>query len=666
MGIRSNNRAQSFFDIFTGTGSRAVNPAGGGAGGGEYAGHTATGGFISDWTDPNGQNYRTHIFTTSGTFDVTALNGNFPAFVDFLVVGGGGGGGHRGGGGGAGGLRSSVDETGGGGSLEAAVPIIVDSYQITVGQGGMAPVGMNRAGLQGGNSILSFNGGTKTANGGGGGGSDQAGGPLGLTNQNQGQAGGSSGGGSNGNPSNNATANQGYGGRSASGDANGGGGGAGGVAPNANSAGSGGPAGPGGIGVQVLIAGNPTTTGIGDRDGLNGQWFGGGGGGGHGGQGTSGSGGRGGGAGGSSPWDSSAENGMSATGGGGGGGGGYPQFPGGWGGPGIVAVRYQIGPGSVHTAKATGGAVSYYNNKTIQTFLTPGVFETTSNWASNTDVEYVMVGGGGAGGETRYRGGGGGAGCYKTGSFPVNHPSPFNVIIGQGGKNIAQGSTGPDVSGQPSSSGNGGTTTFGSITAPGGGMGGAYPNYPGIQGGSGGGAGGSAVNGGTSNGDPFPGTLGATPPNGWGHPGGPSVDSPIGAGGGGAGDSGNPNNPNSDPNRGMGGLGVQVPETFRNPVSAPIPGANGGGLGTPGPNGGFYLAGGGNAGGYSTAGNPRVTTDRPAGGGGFGGNVSSPQYLGGEAALANTGGGGGGASSTDHIFAGGMGGSGIVLIAYPT
>jgi hypothetical protein len=173
MGIRSNNSAKTFFDVFSGTQLAAVNPAGGGGGGGVYEGHTATGGFISDWTDPNGQNYRTHIFTTSGTFDVTQLNGNYPSSVDFLVVGGGGGGGHRGGGGGAGGLRSSVDETGGGGSLESSVPIGVDSYSITVGQGGMAPLGMQRAGLQGGSSVFNYNGGNITSVGGGGGGSDK-------------------------------------------------------------------------------------------------------------------------------------------------------------------------------------------------------------------------------------------------------------------------------------------------------------------------------------------------------------------------------------------------------------------------------------------------------------------------------------------------------------
>ena len=68
-------------------------------------------------------------------------------------------------------------------------------------------------------------------------------------------------------------------------------------------------------------------------------------------------------------------------------------------------------------------------------------------------------------------------------------------------------------------------------------MGGAYPNYPGIQGVSGGGAGTNHPNpGGGSTGDPFPGNANDdSPANGWGYDGGPGVENPIGAGGGGAG-----------------------------------------------------------------------------------------------------------------------------------
>ena len=55
------------------------------------AGLTATGGVISDYTTGPGDVYRAHIFTSSGTFDVTAL-GNAGNTVEYLVVAGGGGG----------------------------------------------------------------------------------------------------------------------------------------------------------------------------------------------------------------------------------------------------------------------------------------------------------------------------------------------------------------------------------------------------------------------------------------------------------------------------------------------------------------------------------------------------------------------------------------------
>ena len=103
-----------------------------GAGGVEPAstnpdGHTATGGIISDWVDPSpGNVYRTHIFTSTGVFDVSSLSGTYPAAIDYLVVGGGGGGGgaHEAGGGGAGGAASpaSPDGMGISGSQSALFP----------------------------------------------------------------------------------------------------------------------------------------------------------------------------------------------------------------------------------------------------------------------------------------------------------------------------------------------------------------------------------------------------------------------------------------------------------------------------------------------------------------------------------------------------------------
>ena len=78
---------------------------GAGGGGTNYVapvqtGLTATGGVISDYTTSPGDVYRAHVFTATGTFDVSEI-GTYPAQVDFLVVGGGGGGSHAGAGGGA-------------------------------------------------------------------------------------------------------------------------------------------------------------------------------------------------------------------------------------------------------------------------------------------------------------------------------------------------------------------------------------------------------------------------------------------------------------------------------------------------------------------------------------------------------------------------------------
>ena len=58
----------------------------------EPSGLTATGGVVSDYSDPGSGNvYRAHVFTSSGALNVTAI-GSLPAAVDYLIVGGGGGG----------------------------------------------------------------------------------------------------------------------------------------------------------------------------------------------------------------------------------------------------------------------------------------------------------------------------------------------------------------------------------------------------------------------------------------------------------------------------------------------------------------------------------------------------------------------------------------------
>ena len=634
-------------------------------------GMTATGGVISDYTDPGpGSVYRAHVFTSSGVFDVTELSSSLPNNVDYLVVAGGGGGGCRGGGGGAGGLRATTDQTGGGGSLESTVPVAVASYAVTVGAGGGGSYAISVKGSNGVDSSLAYNGGTITSTGGGGAGSDtsQAGSP-----------GGSGGGGSNGGAHGSGTANQGYDGSPASGDSNGGGGGAGATSN---------PGMTGAAGVQVAIAGPTATTftGVGAKNPANNQYqyFAGGGGGGHGNNGTPGAGGLGGGGAGvtaipSGPGVAATY----ATGSGGGGGGsegaptGYAGNQGGNGGSGIVVVRYQIG--AVASQKASGGVVSYYDNKTIHTFTHSGTFTTPGSF--NETVEYVAVGGGGGGGVQH--GGGGGAGGYTTASIPLNaggSPISAAIVIGAGAQGLnTQGSL-TGTTGAPHN-GNNTTIAFPSpVTAGAGGGGGSLgPTSPPYGGegstmplGSGGG-GGMNQPGVNYNNRGSGGPQGNPGGQGWQY----GVVSPgagIGGGGGGAGTPGI-GNPAPQPTVGTGGDGVQVPSTFRDPSSAPsattpttFAPERGGGLGTPGPAGGYYVAGGGGGGAHNPwpygvdSGNWGQYGG--AGGGGHGGNSGGPTYFLGADAVENTGGGGG--SSGPHTVKGGNGGSGIVLIAYPT
>ena len=142
---------------------------GGGANSGPTAppsGMAASGGVVNDYTIGTDV-YRAHIFTSSGTFQVTQT-GTFGNNVDFLVVAGGGGGGRLAasgnggrGGGGAGGLRSNVP------TVPYAIP---DSslaypgsgtynYTVTVGAGGAkreapAPGSYQTTGFNGGNSSV--------------------------------------------------------------------------------------------------------------------------------------------------------------------------------------------------------------------------------------------------------------------------------------------------------------------------------------------------------------------------------------------------------------------------------------------------------------------------------------------------------------------------------
>jgi len=646
---------------------------GGGAGGpgapiGSPLGLTATGGIISDYFDGSTV-YRAHIFTSSGTFNVSAI-GDYPADVEYLIVaGGGGGGGWQGGGGGAGGLRTNLS---GHPRAHPAFPVTVSSYPVVVGGGGIG--GYHPGGVRGSSGTSSsfgpitvrYGGGGGTysptgdgdapglpgGSGGGSGGSENTATPGGAGNLDGenpvvGYAGAPH------NPSYSSSANAGW--------TTGGGGGAGGAASVAPPTGSS----PGGIGVQVLIAGppaDPQPVGAPGPGGGTG-WFAGGGGGNAGGTRSSygpapggGPGGpfAGGGSGGLSPTPKPGGHGEYST---GGGGGGSYDASGGNGGSGIVVVRYQIGQLTA-AQKATGGSISYYNGKTIHTFTSSGDFTVTTG---PLNVEYVVVAGGGGGGIDF--GGAGGAGGYRKNNafdFTVN-PGPNPVTIGAGGLGAGPHSI-------PRAPGSGSPSVFSTIISQGGGAGGhgssVQPLRPYQNGGSGGGQGGIRTT-------DSPAGLGnrvtdsATPAPSQGNNGGPNGGSGQpggGGGGGGAGGAGGTGNPGPA----AGGIGLQAPPTFRDPAVAPsntttpyIP-ERGGGLGTPGPGGSYYLAGGGGGGGYDGYSVP----GGPGGAGGGGHGVSATS--GGAATIAgsglvNTGGGGGGS-----YYIAGYGGSGIVLIAYPS
>lgn len=106
----------------------------------------ATGGDSIYTYNDGGIDYRVHVFTNSGNFDVTYVQGGVG--VEYVIVAGGGAGGgasptRGGGGGGAGGVLQNL-----GGSQLA---VSVQSYPIVVGAGGAAVVG-NIAAPNGDNS----------------------------------------------------------------------------------------------------------------------------------------------------------------------------------------------------------------------------------------------------------------------------------------------------------------------------------------------------------------------------------------------------------------------------------------------------------------------------------------------------------------------------------
>jgi hypothetical protein len=304
------------------------------------------------------------------------------------------------------------------------------------------------------------------------------------------------------------------------------------------------------------------------------------------------------------------------------------------------AHNYQVSEAPTSFVEATGGVVTNIVSRAtpyrVHTFATAGNtnFVVTSGGA----IEYLVIGGGGGGGGGAggAGGGGGGAGGYRSSiagestgggatlETPLTvTPGTYVITVGAGG------------AGRSGTSGwtNGGDSVFSTITATGGGRGGMQANYAGSTGGSGGGGGGGdgggvqANTGGARTASPVQGNVGGR----GGHTGS------VALGGGGGGGAGAAGTDWSNEVGGNGGIGVASQA-----------------------NGIWTIRAGGGGGSQNTNTGARNFGVGGAGGGGVGGYTSGPG-----AGVANTGGGGGGGSHPSDQ-AGANGGSGIVILRYPT
>jgi hypothetical protein len=284
----------------------------------------------------------------------------------------------------------------------------------------------------------------------------------------------------------------------------------------------------------------------------------------------------------------------------------------------------------------SGGTVSYSGPYTIHTFTGSATFTPSFNG----QVEVLVVAGGGSGaagwGNGGGMGGGGAGGLLYVSSYGVSAGTGITVTIGAGGAST----TGTTQAGRNGTQrGNpGSNTTFGGLTALGGGGGaGDGATTATMTGGSGGGGGYASIGTGGI-GTPGQGNNGGNHSNNNGFP-----SNYCGGGGGGAGAVGTPGT---------------------------TAGGNGG-VGLPYSISGFstYYAGGGGGGTYASSG-PGGAGIGGLGGGGNGGLGTTNPGQNGTPGVAYTGGAGGAGgcpgSSPNTGGNGGAGGDGIVILRYLT
>jgi hypothetical protein len=290
------------------------------------------------------------------------------------------------------------------------------------------------------------------------------------------------------------------------------------------------------------------------------------------------------------------------------------------------------------------------NAPVSESFTSSGTFSVPSGV---TSVDVLVVAGGGAG-TVQHSGGGGAGGLIFMPGYPVTPGGTVTVTVGCGGTGQPAGNGTPVTSAQ-----DGQDSVFGTLTAKGGGGGGAYGGSPGAarEGGSGGGAGsspgGARICGAGALQPTQPGNSGAY---GFGNAGGQSAlpsNAPIyaGGGGGGAGSAGSQGS-NSPSPTGFGGPGGDGRAYTIADGTTPV-----------------YYAGGGGGGAHGDC-TPNCAVAGGIGGQGGGGNGNARPHNNTNAALktgqpgqANKGGGGGPNAAYD-VAPGPTGGKGIVIVRY--
>ena len=294
----------------------------------------------------------------------------------------------------------------------------------------------------------------------------------------------------------------------------------------------------------------------------------------------------------------------------------------------VFVFTVAVIPG-VASAAACVPVVSIDGLYSVASFKTVGTCEWTVP-GGVTSVTYLVVAGGGGAAS----GGGGGGGVLTNHGGVAEAVTPnavMSVIVGVGGLNGGGGGVGATAV----SSTSGGNSTFGTITATGGGYGGIRTRAP-ADGGSGGGGGWDNPTQRIS--------LGVA---GQGKSGGRSDRTSYGAGGGGGGAGGVGANAPAQHRGGAGGIGVS---TLITGTATWFGGGGGGGLNN---NCDCDYANGGGLGGSGGGGNGTTL-----------GYWTQPTLFNGTSGTVNTGGGGGGTDPEAAIA--GNGGSGIVIVRYLT